>query len=92
MKAQGMQTKQIADVLSIHRRTVEFHLRLARDSLKAKNLYNAIAIAVKKGVIITGKLVIMFSLANAVLDPQAEVRRIRVRPIRVRNTRRELEV
>ena len=51
LKAKGKLSKQIANELGLHRRTVEYHLSEAKKELGAVNMYNAIAIAVNKGII-----------------------------------------
>lgn len=51
LKAEGKLSKQIAYELGLHIRTVEYHLEEARKELDAVNTYNAVAIAVNKGII-----------------------------------------
>ena len=87
MKAEGMQSKQISGVLGIHIRTVNHHLNEAKRDLEAKNIYNAIALAVKRGVIFTGKLAIVLCLSNAILQPEKEFRQVRIRPIRINRSK-----
>ena len=89
MKANGLQSKQIADKLNLHRRSVEEHLRKARDEMKAKTLYQAIARAVRDGVITAGEIGVVAFLTWACFFGQVDVRRGPQPPTISRAARRE---
>jgi len=83
MKANGMHTKQIADELGIHRRTVEERLKKAVAHVKAKNVYHAIARAIRDGIITTGEIgmVLILSWSNlGISGVDIDVRRGPQRP------------
>lgn len=89
LKANGLQSKQIADKLNLHRRTVEEHLRNARKEMNAKTLYQAIARAVRDGVITAGEIGIVAFLSWACFFGQVDVRRGPQPPTISRAARRE---
>lgn len=53
LSASGMLNQDIADKLGISRRTVEAHLAAAREELNAKTTTQAVAEAVRKGIILS---------------------------------------
>jgi len=63
LKANGFQSKQIADQLDLDRRTVEYHLRNARIELGARNICHAIAIAMRDGLILAGEIAMVLLLS-----------------------------
>ena len=77
MKANGMQSKQIAFDLDIHVRTIEHHLKLARTELCAKTTCHAVAKAIKSGVISAGEIgmVIILSWSCFTNAPNVDLRR-----------------
>ena len=75
MKANGLQSKQIADKLGLHRRSVEEHLLNARKEMRAKTLYQAIARAVRDGIIGAGEISVIFILTWSCLFGGVEGRR-----------------
>jgi len=57
--ANGMSAGDVADYMRISKRTVEAHLVSVRDKLTARNTANAIAIALRRGIITSLSLAIM---------------------------------
>ena len=75
MKANGMQSKTIADKLGIHLRTVEHHLSNARSELNAKTVCHAVAKAIKAGLIGLGEIGMVLLLSWSCFTGQVDVRR-----------------
>jgi len=75
MKANGLQSKQIADELGLHRRSVEDHLSKARKEMKSKTLYQAIARAVKQGIINSSEIAVVVILTWSCLSGGIDGRR-----------------
>jgi len=87
LAANGFSHKAAANALGITERTVEAHLRSAREKLNAKNTPNLIYLAQKAGIIST----IVISITCAQLTGSADVirPRTRVRVSRLTRSRRE---
>jgi len=92
LRANGMQSKQIAPKLNIHRRTVEWHLKNARDELGAKNTVHAVAIAMRDGLILTGEICCIMILCWSGLVGGDDMRRGPVARNTSRTARREFIV
>jgi DNA-binding CsgD family transcriptional regulator len=69
--AQGMSAKETASYLKLSHRTIEAHLLGARIALFARNTTNAVAIAMRRGIIAGLSVVI---LANAMLGSVSTLR------------------
>ena len=75
LKANGLLSKQVASKLCIHRRTVEWRIKSACEELGAKNLTHAVAIAMKKGLILASEIGCILLLCNASFFGGVDVRR-----------------
>ena len=75
MKANGLLSKQIASKLSVHRRTVEWRIKAACNELGAKNITHAVAIAIKKGIILASEITCALILCGSAFMGSVEVRR-----------------
>ncbi len=89
LRANGLQSKQIAPKLDIHRRTVEWHLKNAREELGAKNTVHAVAIAMRDGLILAGEIGCIILLCWSGLFGDVDARRGPVVRNMVRTARRE---
>lgn len=81
LSASGMLNQDIADQLGISRRTVEAHLSAAREDLGAKTTTQAVAEAIRKGIILSLTVV---CLTNALTTNYS----VDMRPIRIVRTAR----
>ncbi len=75
LKANGLLSKQVAFELCIHRRTVESRIKLACEELGAKNLTHAVALAMKKGLILASEIGCIILLCGAGLSGGMDARR-----------------
>lgn len=75
LKANGMLSKQIAAKMNIHRRTVEWHLRKAYFELGAVNTAHAVALSMKKGLILASEIGCIFLLCWAGFAGEVDSRR-----------------
>lgn len=90
LKANGKQSKEIAYDLDLHIRTVETHIATAKKELEAKTVTQAVARAIKYGLISIGEIGMVFILCWGVLDGDVDARRAPRTPTRiVRQFRRE---
>lgn len=89
MRANGYLSKEVAHELGIHQRTVEAHLNSAREKLKSSTTVQAVARAIKLGVIHLGEIsLILLTLWSVVSNAEIESRRP-PRPLRIVRTVRK---
>jgi len=88
LTASGLRVYQVADLMGVSVRTVETHLAEGRKKLKAKTTPEAVAIALRTGVImaLTGIMLVNAANINAPDMLRARTNRVRVR------TRKELVI
>ncbi len=75
MKGSGLQHKEIASALGIHRRTVEAHLSSAKSKLGAKTCMHTVVLAIKKGIIGLGEIGLVLVLCWSCFDSAIDARR-----------------
>ena len=92
LKANGRLSKQVADELGIHCRTVQWHLKSACDELGAKTTAHAVAIAIRDKLILTSEIVCVILLCWSGLFGDVDARRGPVVRNMSRTARRELIV
>lgn len=92
LKANGKLSKQIANDLGIHRRTVEWHLEVAKKELGAKNTAHAVAIAMRDKIILVSEIGCVILLCWSGLFGDVDARRGPVVRNMTRTARRELIV
>ena len=92
MKANDLLVKQIAAMLDIHRRTVEWHIESARRELKALNSVHAVAIAMRDGLILAGEIGCILILCWSSLAGDTDARRGPSTRTASRTARREMTV
>lgn len=91
LKANGYSTKQIADTLSLHRRTVDWHLSKAVTAMNAKNVTHAVARAIVKGILTAGEIGMVLILSWSCFTGSVDIRTpVRVPTRIVRQVRREV--
>ena len=79
MRANGYLSKEVASELNIHQRTVEAHLNSAREKLNSSTTVQAVARAIKLGVIHLGEIsVVLLTLWTLVANGEAELRPSRI--------------
>lgn len=88
MKANGLQSKQIAAALGIHRRTVEAHIASAKVKLGAKTTVHTVVMAIKRGLIGIGEIGVVMILCWACFGGSVDVRRGPNPPARISRTQR----
>ena len=92
LKANGKLSKQIANELGIHRRTVEWHLEAAKKELEAKNTVHAVAIALRDKIILAGEIACVVLLCWSGLSGDTDARRGPIVRNMARTARREVIV
>ena len=88
LKANGLLNKQIAKKLDMHVRTVQWHIQSACTELEAVNSVNAVAIAMRDGLILAGEIVCVVLLCWSGLVGEVDARRT-PSPTMARTARRE---
>lgn len=90
MKANGLLNKQIAAMLDVHVRTIQWHIESARRELKALNSVHAVAIAMRDGLILAGEIGCILILCWSGLVGDADARRGPSSQTASRTARREV--
>ncbi|AUG84925.1 hypothetical protein MAELSTROM_5 [Pseudoalteromonas phage Maelstrom] len=75
LKANGLSSKQVCAKLSLHRRTVEWHLSQACNELGASNTVHAVALAMKNGLILGGEIGCIILLCWSAFSGSVDLRR-----------------
>lgn len=89
-RANGLLSKEVADKRGLHIRTVESHLCNARRKLKSKTTVQAVARALRDGVIKYSEILLVAWLCVGAIDTdQPRTNRTQPRPPVVRVRRRE---
>jgi len=83
MKANGKQSKEIAYDLDLHIRTVESHIATAKKELEARTVTQAVARAIKYGLISIGEIGMVLILCWGALDGDVDERRAPRTPTRI---------
>ncbi len=92
LKANGLMTKQVSSKLAIHRRTVDWHIAKACEELGAKNTVHAVAIAIKKGLILASEIGCIVLLCGLSMMNNVDARRGPIVRNMARTARREVIV
>ena len=92
LKANGLSSKQAADKLSLHRRTIEWHLNQACNELGAKNTIHAVSLALKNGLILASEIGCILILCCSALADNVDLRRAPTVRNMTRTARREVIV
>ena len=91
LKANGKQSKEIAYDLDLHIRTVETHIATAKKELEARTVTQAVARAIKYGLISIGEIGMVLILCWSAIEGDIDARRAPRTPTRiVRQFRREV--
>lgn len=92
LKANGLSSKQAADKLSLHRRTIEWHVKQACNELGANNTIHAVALAMKNGLILASEIGCIILLCWSALAGNVDLRRAPTVRNMTRVARREVIV
>lgn len=92
LKANGLSSKQAASKLSLHRRTIEWHVKQACNELGANNAIHAVALAMKNGLILASEIGCIMILCWSSMTGSVDLRRAPTARNVTRTARREVIV